>query len=142
MFSTARMTFCHGNIEPFYTTVALKLIYVIYLVLTVLLMLNMIIGVMGSTVGQVTASPQKEAVHTIEWLKEALALEYAWNTMTCFKFCCLSCMYHKIWAKPMFKCPQARCKKRFIEHRDCSGLSKLYIEVRSGTLLNPSVSVH
>ena len=82
LFSTFKLTFAHGDMEPFFTSAPVQLTYVLYVIIVGLLLLNLIIAIMSTTATEIMAEPWKEVLWKVEWLDEATSAEYAMSVLT------------------------------------------------------------
>ena len=59
IFSTFCLTFAHGEMEPFFSTMPVQITYVLFVIIVVLLLLNLIIAIMGTTATNILSEPWK-----------------------------------------------------------------------------------
>ena len=77
IFSTFKLTFGHGDLEPFFIDISVKLAYVLYVVIVCLLLLNLIIAIMSTTATDIMAQPWRDCLWKVEWLDEATSTEHS-----------------------------------------------------------------
>ena len=76
IFSTFRLTFAHGDLDPFFSTMPVQMAYVLYVIIVVLLLVNLIIAIMSTTATIVMSEPWKQVLWKVKWLNEATSVEY------------------------------------------------------------------
>ena len=82
MFSTFRLTFGHGDLDPFFSTMPVQMAYVLYVIIVVLLLLNLIIAIMSTTATNIMSEPWKQVLWKVKWLDEATSVEYTISIMS------------------------------------------------------------
>ena len=82
MFATFKLTFAHGEMEPFFSSAPAQLTYGLYVVIVLLLLLNLIIAIMTTTATHIMAEPWREVLWKVEWLDEATSVEYTFSIIT------------------------------------------------------------
>ena len=82
IFATFKLTFTHGEMEPFFSSAPVKLTYVLFAITVGLLLLNLIIAIMTTTAMRAMAEPWREVLWKVEWLDEATSVEYTFNIIT------------------------------------------------------------
>ena len=89
MFATFKLTFGHGDFDAYYTTTSVMLTYTIFVIMSGLLFMNLIIAIMSTTATSIMADPWKDTLWRMEWLDEALSVEYTLSVLTLpFSRCC------------------------------------------------------
>ena len=76
MFSIFKLTFGHGEFDAYYTTTPVMLTYTLYTIIVGLLLMNLIIAIMSTTAENIMTDPWKETTWRVEWLDEALSVEF------------------------------------------------------------------
>ena len=82
IFSTFKLTFGHGEMEPFFSSAPVQLTYAMYVIIVGLLLLNLIIAIMSTTATDIMAEPWKKVLWSVEWLDEATSVEYTFSVIT------------------------------------------------------------
>ena len=97
IFATFKLTFAHGEMEPFFSSAPVKLTYVLYVIIVGLLLLNLIIAIMSTTATEIMTEPWREVLWKVEWLDEATSVEYTLSIITLpfRKFSGLQYYFHK-----------------------------------------------
>ena len=76
MFSVFKLTFGHGEFEPYYSSTPVMFTYALFTIIVGLLLLNLIIAIMSTTAMDLMTPDGREALGKLEWLNESLAAEY------------------------------------------------------------------
>ena len=116
MFSTFKLTFGHGDLDPYFTGPPAKMTYTLYVIIVGLLLMNLIIAIMSTTATEIMADPWKGALWWVEWLDEATSVEY---TFSVIGLCCRSCS----------NCNYRSHKRAGFVVRRIHGKTKVFIEV-------------
>ena len=89
MFETFKVTFGHGEFDAYHISTPVMLTYSLFVIISGLLFMNLIIAIMSTTATEVMTNPWKDTLWRIEWLEEALSVEFTFSVLSLpFSRCC------------------------------------------------------
>ena len=109
MFETFKLTFGHGEFDAYSTSTSVMLTYTLFVIMSALLFMNLIIAIMSKTATDVMTNPWKDTLWRMEWLEEALSVEYTFSVLALpFSRCC-HCSFKSLIE--LFHCPAITASK-------------------------------
>ena len=91
MLEMFKLTFGHGIYNPYFTSPVTTLTYVLFVILSGLLFMNLIIALMSTIATEIMTQPRKDVLWRMEWLDEALSIEFSMAVLG-LPFCCCCCL--------------------------------------------------
>ena len=82
MLSVFMLTFGHGDFDQYRMSSPVTVTYILFVVIASLLLLNLIIAIMSTTAADVMTAEGKATLEKIDWLYEALSVEYTVMAVT------------------------------------------------------------